>query len=90
MIRYKRPTPPEYNVKNVKIPVAVYYGKTDSLAVVEDVKKLIKELPNVVKNYLVPHDKFNHLDYIWGVDAPRLVFDDIVKTIKSRDSFEKL
>lgn len=86
LIRYNRPTPPEYNLKNVKVPVAIYYGKTDALVVVEDVKKLIEELPNVVKDYLVPHEKFNHFDYIWGVDAPRLVFDDIVKTIKSKET----
>lgn len=86
LIHYKQETPPEYNLKNVKVPVAVYYGKTDSLSVVEDVRKLIRELPNVVKDYLVPHEKTSHLDFIWGAVTQRLVFNDIINTMKSRES----
>lgn len=59
-IHYKQATPPYYNLKNVIAPVSIYYGQTDFLTVIQDVRKLIKELPNVTKDYLVPHPKFNH------------------------------
>lgn len=81
--KYNSSTPPDYNLKNTTVPVAVYYGQTDSLAVVEDVRKLIDELPNVVNDYLVPHVATNHMDFFWGVASPRLVNDEIVKTLRS-------
>lgn len=52
---------------------------------VTDVERLAKVLPNVINNYLVPHDRFNHIDFLWGIDAPRLVYDEIIKTMKHSD-----
>lgn len=83
LIRYKSVSPPDYKLKNIKAPVALYYGKDDWLADVRDVKRLIDELPNVVNSYEVPHDRFNHIDFLWGKDAPKLVYDEIIKTMKS-------
>lgn len=80
---YDQTSPPDYNLKNAVAPVAIYYGKTDLFTVVEDVEKLIAELPNVVKSYLVPTEKFNHVDFIFGNDAPAQLYDEVVKTIKS-------
>lgn len=82
-MRYKSVSPPEYNLKNATIPVSVYYGQGDFLTVVKDIRKLIAELPNVVNDYLVPHEKFNHVDFVMGMDAQRLVYDKMVATIKS-------
>ena len=84
-MHYKQETPPDYNLKNVIARVAIYYGQTDWLTVVKDVRKLIEELPNTIKDYLVPHPKFNHSDFVCGQDAPRLVYDEIVKTMKSTE-----
>lgn len=83
---YKRSTPPDYNLKNVKVPVALYYSPNDWLSVVEDVQKLKSELPNVVKDYLITGGLFNHMDLLWGVDAARLVYDEILKTIETSDN----
>lgn len=83
LIRYKRPTPPDYNLENVKVPVAVYYAESDTLTVVQDVKRFIKSIPNVVNDYLVPHKLFNHIDFILGIDAPKLFLDEVVRTMKS-------
>lgn len=80
---YKRTTPPEYDLNNVRTPIAVYYSKNDWLAAIEDVERLIPMLPNVIKSYLVPHDKFNHLDFLWGTQAPQLLYKEIIETMKS-------
>lgn len=85
-MHYKQKLPPDYNLKNVVAPVAIYYGQTDWLTVVRDVRKLIVELPNTIKDYLVPHPKFNHSDFVCGRDAPTLVYDEIVKTMKSTEA----
>lgn len=81
--RYQQPTPPDYNLSNITAPVALYYAQADSISVVDDIVKLQKQLPNVIKNYLVPHEKFNHADFVLGISAPHLVYDEIMKTIKS-------
>lgn len=59
LFKYKRFTPPDYNLKNVKAPVAVYYAHNDWLATKKDIHILIERLPNVVKSYLIPHKQFN-------------------------------
>lgn len=81
--RYQQPTPPDYNLSNITAAVALYYAQADSISVVDDIVKLQKQLPNVIKNYLVPHEKFNHADFVLGISAPHLVYDEIMKTIKS-------
>lgn len=55
------------------------------VTVAKDVKKLISILPNVINDYLVPHEKFNHIDFIWGKDVQHLVYDEIVKTLRLRE-----
>lgn len=75
-------SPPDYNLKNANIPVAVYYAQDDWLADVKDTLRLINELPNVVHTYLVPHKKFNHIDFLWGIDAPALLYNEIARIMK--------
>lgn len=88
LAHYGQEEPPDYNLKNAIVPIAVYYAKSDGLTVVKDVKKLIHELPNVINDYLVPHEKFNHNDFLWAMNASHLVYDEIVKTINKNDSKE--
>lgn len=83
---YGQNEPPIYNLKNVRAPVALYYAESDSQVVPKDVKKLISELPNVTLDYLVPHKQFNHIDFLWGVDAPILLYHELLQTIKASHS----
>lgn len=83
LIRYKRLTPPDYDLNNVKVPVAVYYGKNDWLANYEDTQRLLKVLPRVLNDYLIPVDEFSHGDFVCGMDTPRLLYNEVVKTVKS-------
>lgn len=76
--RYGRLTPPDYNLNNVRVPVGVYYSQNDWLAEVEDVQRLLANLPNVTEKYLVPHKNFNHIDFMWGIDAPTLIYKRLI------------
>lgn len=76
---YGSEEPPEYNLTNVVVPIAYYYGKTDIIIVLKDQKDSIKLLPNVVENYLVPSSEFTHMDMIMGNDAPILVNERVLK-----------
>lgn len=80
-LKYEQSTPPNYNLENVHAPVAIYHSQNDWLATMEDTRILVQKLPNVFKEYLVPHKKFNHIDFILGIDAPTLLFDEILKTM---------
>lgn len=83
LLHYNSATPPDYNLKNVTVPISIYYGQNDVITVPEDVKNLIKILPNVIDDRLIK--EFNHVDFIWGKQAPHLVYDKIVETIKLRE-----
>ena len=84
-VKYQSFTPPDYNLDNVKVPVALYYSETDCLATMEDISMLFDKLPNLVKTYSVPHKPFNHVDFLWGTDAGILLYKEILKTMNSSD-----
>lgn len=49
----------------------------------QDVLHAIDHLPNVKKVTKVSDEKFNHLDFMWAIDAKQLVYDDIIATLHS-------
>ena len=76
---YGQDTPPNYNLSAVKVPTALFYGGNDWLADVKDVNMIIAQLKSIVyKNYI---EKWDHLDFIAGKDAPQLVYDEILKLL---------
>lgn len=79
---YKRSSPPGYNLKNCTAPVAIIYSDEDTFASAKDVRRLSKELPNLVGLKRIVDDSFNHLDFIWASDAKELVYDHIVDWMK--------
>lgn len=51
----------------------------------KDVKKLYRVLPNVVDVYKIPWRNFNHVDFIWAKDAPKLVYERVIKIMRSEN-----
>ncbi|XP_025266499.1 lipase 1-like [Camponotus floridanus] len=80
---YNSAEPPDYNLANITVPSALFYGSGDLLVNIFDVKRLYRILPNVVDLYEVPWSKFNHLDFIWAKDAPKLVYERAFKLMKN-------
>lgn len=83
LIEYHQMSPPQYNLKNVTAPVAIYYAEKDWLTTVKDVRKLMNELPNVAHEFLITADDFSHNDFIYGARAPEIVYDEVVKNMKA-------
>lgn len=83
LIRYKHLSPPDYDISNIQVPISIYYAQDDWLADPKDVEYLSTLLPNLVHNYLVPHAKFNHIDFLYGMDVQRLLNDEIVKMLNN-------
>lgn len=80
--KYGSSDPPEYDLNLIKLPLTLFWAKNDLLSDEKDVKKLYEHLPKSTEMYEVPFADFNHLDYLWAVDADVLVNDKILKTLK--------
>lgn len=81
-IRYGQLTPPEYPVENITTPITLIYADNDWLAGPDDVHLLNRRLRNSQGVIRVPFDTFNHLDFMWGLDAKTLVYDDLIRRIE--------
>ena len=58
------------------VPIAVWNGGNDILADPLDVAMLLPKLPNLLfHKEILP---YNHLDFIWGMDAPQEVYNEML------------
>ncbi|XP_044155603.1 lysosomal acid lipase/cholesteryl ester hydrolase-like [Bufo gargarizans] len=78
--RYKQNTPPLYDVTKMTVPTALWSGGNDFLADPLDVKLLIRKIKNLVYQEEIP--KWEHLDFIWGIDAPQKLYTHILNFLK--------
>ncbi|KAG5865624.1 hypothetical protein JTB14_010374 [Gonioctena quinquepunctata] len=65
--------PPKYDLDKITAPMYLIYGKNDWLAATEDVDRLAASLKSLRGKFLLSDNLFNHLDFIFGNDAPQLV-----------------
>ncbi|GAV04820.1 hypothetical protein RvY_15041 [Ramazzottius varieornatus] len=82
---YGSKQPPEYPVADLKVPTALIYSDNDWLATPKDVLRLREELNGEVDLYRVPYPKWNHLDYIWGIDANMYVYPEVLRVLKTHN-----
>ena len=49
----------------------------------QDVERFYDQVPNKILNYKVPFPEFNHLDYLWAIDADKYVYDKLVSEMEN-------
>ncbi|CAF89870.1 unnamed protein product, partial [Tetraodon nigroviridis] len=76
---YNQTTPPEYRLQDMKVPTALFSGGQDTLADPRDVAVLLTQVPQLVFHQHVQH--WEHLDFIWGLDAPDVLFPNILELL---------
>ncbi|RMZ96707.1 lysosomal acid lipase cholesteryl ester hydrolase-like [Brachionus plicatilis] len=81
LIQYNQTTPPQYDISKVRVPTALYWAKNDWLADPVDLEYIRKNLPNIVDDYEIMD--WDHLDFVWAVNAKEHLYNRIIDLIKS-------
>lgn len=81
---YGVPTPPLYNASQLTVPTVLFTGGNDTLADPTDVAHLKNTISNgvIIGDWNIP--KYEHLDFIWGLDANTQVYDKVIAVLKSQ------
>ena len=62
-------------------PCIIYY----SLFPVQDYKRLLRELPNLVDNYTIPWRKYTHSDFQYAIDNDKLLFPRLLSNMAAAE-----
>ncbi|XP_033217072.1 lipase 3-like isoform X2 [Belonocnema kinseyi] len=81
--KYGQSKPPDYNLQNVKVPIAIFYADNDLLADYRDIEKLAAILPSVQLYYKIPNENFNHIDFMFAIDSPKLIYEPTIKFFRT-------
>lgn len=63
---------PKFPTRNIKTPIVLVYGGSDSLV---DINIMLKELPRHTVAEEIPH--YEHLDFLWANNVEELVFPHV-------------
>lgn len=74
--RYNQFTAQKYDVAKMKTPTVLFSGSNDKLADPQDVKSLKGQISNLM--YFQEIAGWNHADFIFGMDAPRVMYSKMI------------
>ncbi|XP_044880159.1 lysosomal acid lipase/cholesteryl ester hydrolase-like isoform X1 [Mauremys mutica] len=80
MEKYNQTTPPIYKIEELKMPIAVWSGGHDLFADPKDIAALLGRITNLVYHKHFP--EWQHLDFIWGLDAAKRMYVKIIELMK--------
>lgn len=75
MKHYGQHYPPEYSLDKMHVPTVIFSAVRDTVSPLAEQHRLKEALPNVIHTREVD---LTHIGFLWGKDAPRLVYDPIM------------
>ncbi|XP_041978334.1 lipase 3-like [Aricia agestis] len=84
---YNSNTPPEYDLSKITLPITLMWAENDLLSSEKDIMMLHDRVPST-EMFKVPDPEFNHIDYLWAIDAPTLVNAKVLETLAKSFSTE--
>ncbi|XP_069124287.1 lysosomal acid lipase/cholesteryl ester hydrolase-like [Argopecten irradians] len=84
---YNQTTPPAWNESLVTTPTVVYSGSRDWLSDPADVQTLLPKITNLVASKVM--DEWEHMDFIWAMDAPQQAYNDIIRRIHEQEAADQ-
>lgn len=79
--KYEQPTPPDYDLSKVTIPIYLFTANNDWLSSEQDVANLESKLPNLKATFLNEYKKFNHADYLYATNVTEFLYDNLLRQI---------
>ncbi|KUJ09789.1 alpha/beta-hydrolase [Mollisia scopiformis] len=73
----------KFPTRNIKTPIVLVYGGSDSLV---DIEVMLKELPSHTVATEIPH--YEHLDFLWAREVDTLVFPHVFDALENFCSTE--
>nr|XP_020656952.1 gastric triacylglycerol lipase-like [Pogona vitticeps] len=77
---YNQPAPPEYDLTAMTVPTVVWSGGNDWLSDPTDVAAAVPQIKNLISHVRIP--EWNHLDFVFGQDAPEKLYYNILNLLK--------
>lgn len=68
--------PRDFNFSQITVPLSFHYSPGDTFTDTIDVDRLTSQISST-KLVQVINDPFNHIDFMWGVNAASLVYSNI-------------
>nr|CAI5820930.1 unnamed protein product [Callosobruchus analis] len=80
---YGNDTPPDYDIKKIKVPVYIMFARHDWSISREDCISFYRALPREVRYgmYEIRNRNFNHYDFLFGRDSKKLVTDILIQVL---------
>ncbi|CAK1579881.1 unnamed protein product [Parnassius mnemosyne] len=80
---YNAISPPNYDLRKVKMKIALLLGRNDGISTIEDAELLRNELFNVVDYLVLPYKNLNHIDLVWGQNMDKYLFPYIFSILET-------
>ncbi|CAH0547941.1 unnamed protein product [Brassicogethes aeneus] len=85
MRRYGTAVPPLHSIKNISVPVALFYSHYDMLIPLSGIDRLANDLQNPIL-FAIQNRNYKHLFYLFSKDVKKL-HPTLLKVIKEHNSY---